>query len=616
MAPRHCTEPCFVPPHPDLLAKARTESLTSQGTVDQAVFKKKTSRLFNGERRIPGMNDGTIFPPSHFKEPTSIMAMSTAAAERAPLRGNIKVAIILAEFQDVKMTPGTKERFEELWFSTGKIPTGSVTEYYKEVSNGQVSLTGEVVGPFTLSQNMAYYANGEYGRGWPEPNSQTMANEVLDHAIGNINFAPYDNDGNGYVDAYVVVHAGRAADESGNVNDIWSVKWNLPNERDVDGVKIYGFLSVGEEAKVGVCAHEIGHLVFGWPDLYDTDYSSSGIGMWCLMSFGSWGGGGYRPVHPSAWCKANQGWIDTVVETENREITLKDVKSGFTTHRLWTNGNTSSQEYYLIENRQLTGYDESLPGSGLLIWHIDDNLWGNTDESHPKIKLVQADGAKDLQRGWNQGDMGDVYPGLSNNPVFSSTSTPNSRAYSGADTYVSVTNIPAPSPSMTFNITVKPIDQPPTGDFDPQTWYRLKNTFSPATHSLSVINDNGANSTGRIEMARDANFPSQFWQIKSNNDGTYFLRTLLLGPTRQLDIDGNDKSTPVVADAGFFSGQFWTIKPWGDGTWHLENAFTGPERYLDTMEGGPRVAMNMANVGRPTQRWTITPIRGITEPGF
>jgi immune inhibitor A len=57
------------------------------------------------------------------------------------------------------MSAGAKQRFEDLWFSTGKIPTGSVTEYYQEVSNGRISLTGEVVGPFTLSQNQAYYAN-------------------------------------------------------------------------------------------------------------------------------------------------------------------------------------------------------------------------------------------------------------------------------------------------------------------------------------------------------------------------------------------------------------------------------------------------------------------------
>ena len=37
------------------------------------------------------------------------------------------------------------------------------------------------------------------------------------------------------VDAFVVVHAGRAADETGSGDDIWSVKWVLPEEREADG---------------------------------------------------------------------------------------------------------------------------------------------------------------------------------------------------------------------------------------------------------------------------------------------------------------------------------------------------------------------------------------------
>ena len=57
------------------------------------------------------------------------------------------------------MKSGTKERMEDLFFSTGKLSTGSVTEYYKEVSNGKVAFTGEVFGPYTMSQTMSYYAN-------------------------------------------------------------------------------------------------------------------------------------------------------------------------------------------------------------------------------------------------------------------------------------------------------------------------------------------------------------------------------------------------------------------------------------------------------------------------
>ncbi|KAF2179017.1 M6 metalloprotease [Zopfia rhizophila CBS 207.26] len=615
MGPRHSDVPCFIPPHPDLLARRQNEALKVHGTANQVNLKDHRKALTLGEgRRIPGLNDGTIFPKSHFDKPVSVMAMSRAALERTPLRGSIKIAIVLVDFQDRKMAPGVKERFQDLFFSTRKIPTGSVTEYYQEVSQNKISLTGEVVGPFTLSRNLAYYANGNYGRGWPEPNSMTMADEALTAADGHINFKPYDNDGNGYVDAFVVVHAGSGAEQTGNVNDIWSVKWSLPQERRVDDVNVYGFLTIPEDAKIGVSAHEIGHLVFGWPDLYDTDNSSAGIGNWCVMSYGSWGGGGDRPVHPSAWCKATQGWIDVIPEKENHQITLADIKSGYKVHRLWKDGDTSSPEYYLIENRQLTGFDEFLPGAGLLVWHIDDGVYGNTDENHPQVKILQADGLDQLKTNWGYGDAGDPFPGLANNSTFNSTSNPDSKAYSGMDTFVSVTGIPAPSASMTFNITVKAIDQPPTGDFNGKTWYRLKNTF--AGHSLDVLNDGAGNREGLIQMSPEGNFTGQYWQILPRGDGTYAVRNRFLGPNKQLDVYGDDKLKPHLADAGLFSGQFWTIKPWGDGTWHLENAFSGPHLFFDTMEGGPRVAMNQANVGRPTQRWTITPIRAITEPGF
>ena len=117
-------------------------------------------------------------------------------------------------------------------------------------------------------------------------------------------------------------------------------------------------------------------------------------------------------------------------------------------------------------------------------------------------------------------------------------------------------------------------------------------------------------------MSRTGNFSGQFWQITPNGSGTYALRSLFLGAGRQLDVYAADKLKPHLTTAGPYSGQIWKIAPWGDGTWHLENLFSGSDLYLDTMEGGPRVAMNQANIGRPTQRWTITPLRPVTEPGF
>ncbi|KAF9701347.1 hypothetical protein EKO04_000310 [Ascochyta lentis] len=545
--------------------------------------------------------------------------MAAAATVRAPLRNAVRVIIVVVEFQDVKCPPGTIERTQDLWFSTGgKIPTGSVTEFYSEVSNNAISMTGEVIGPFTLKENMSYYANNQSGMGWPEPNSQTMADEAFQAAKkdAKIDFKPYDNDGNGYVDAFVVVHAGRDAAETGLGSDIWSVKWVLPQEQEVNGVKVFGFLTVPADAKCGVCAHEIGHLVFGWPDLYDTDSSSAGIGSWCLMSAGSWGGGGDRPVHPSAWCKSNQGWVETVVETSNRQLPLQDVKVGFKVHRLWTNGDANSQEFFLIENRQITGSDEFLPGKGLLVWHIDTRVGSNTDENHPMIKLMQADGLDQLKNNNNQGDAGDVYPGATDNRKFDSVSKPDSKSYAGTETYVSVTNIPASTTTMTFDITVKKSDRPPTSQFDPNTWYRLKNSYQTSTHCLDVINDKGADSTGLLQMAADGNYSGQYWQLKLNDDKeTYSMRTLFLGADRQLSVR-SDKKTPVLDPINpLAKGQSWTIgSPHAD--FEPQNADTEKHKYLDTMEGDKIVKMNDDNNGRPTQRWSIKPIREITEPGF
>lgn len=57
--------------------------------------------------------------------------------------------------------------------------------------------------------------------------------------------------------------------------------------------------------------------VFGWPDLYDIDNSSAGIGSWCLMGSGNWGSGGDRPVHPSA-CKLRIMFFTNVSLTRRR----------------------------------------------------------------------------------------------------------------------------------------------------------------------------------------------------------------------------------------------------------------------------------------------------------
>jgi immune inhibitor A len=407
-----------------------------------------------------GLNDGLIFPGTYYPLGTTAAVARRAAMDRAPLRGTVRVIVVLVDFSDKAMAAGAADRFRELFFSTGVLPHGSVKEYYTDVTGGLITIEGEVVGPYQMPQTIAAYAGSDNGLQSTFPNARTMANDAVTASNPDVDFTPYDNDGNGYVDAFIVVHAGRGAEETGAATDIWSHKWVLPAERTVDAVKIFAYLTIPEDAKIGVCAHELGHLLFGFPDLYDTDNTSEGIGNWCLMGAGSWGLGGDRPTHPSAWCKAVQGWINVVVQTTNAAVTINDVKSSRTVYRLWKDG-AGGNEYFLVENRQQAGYDASLPGQGLLIWHIDDAIAGNTNESHYKVALMQADGNRDLENNTNRGDAGDPWPGSTGKTAFTNTSTPDSKSYAGSDTCVSVTSIPASAAAMTVNLGVRCFVKPP-----------------------------------------------------------------------------------------------------------------------------------------------------------
>ena len=84
--------PCAAPPHPNLLARMQTDLLKVQGTADEQNFRKLTHSIVAQDRtgHMPGLNDGMIFPQSHFPKFVSTSAMSRAASDRAPLRGPIK----------------------------------------------------------------------------------------------------------------------------------------------------------------------------------------------------------------------------------------------------------------------------------------------------------------------------------------------------------------------------------------------------------------------------------------------------------------------------------------------------------------------------------------------
>jgi immune inhibitor A len=154
---------CAVAPSPELKARLKAEltawkrSTTSE-LADAVALARKPRRL--------GFDDGVIMPPERYPLGTSMKTIQSAAAVRKPLRGAVRVVVVLAEFTDRALGP-TAQHFRDLFFSTGVLPHGSVREYYREVTGGLVDIVGEVVGPFRLPHTLAWYANGNFGIGQP-----------------------------------------------------------------------------------------------------------------------------------------------------------------------------------------------------------------------------------------------------------------------------------------------------------------------------------------------------------------------------------------------------------------------------------------------------------------
>jgi immune inhibitor A len=204
------------------------------------------------------------------------------------------------------------------------------------------------------------------------------------------------------------------------------------------------YLTVPEDSRLGVIAHEIGHLLFGWPDLYDAEPNgirvTEGLGSWCLMAAGSWNNNGNTPGFPCAWCRHVQGWTNSINIQKQQDVVVSNAEENQDIYRLWTKGQ-NSQEFFMLENRQKVGFDKDLPGDGILIYQIDEVMPNNNNEDHLAVGLMQADGTRDLQQiggGFfrNQGDASDPYPGTTKNFTFGSNTKPNSKSFAGKNTGV------------------------------------------------------------------------------------------------------------------------------------------------------------------------------------
>ncbi len=443
-----------------------------------------------------------LTPQLRGDDPGSLPSAAPAApsdAPHVPHSGAAPTLVILAAFNN-QAGSTTASAWATSFFGA----SGSVRKYYTDASYGKLSVNpvaethgtanDGVVGWVTLSR--AHPNTGRMDTVTEYTNVQNTVREAVLAANPYVNFATYDTNGNGAIEPrelhVVVITAGYEASYSTACgNTVWGHQWALSYATPpvVDGKTVTGtgggaYTMFGErhcssgadnhQATIGIMVHELGHDL-GWPDLYDVSGATQGgVGEFSVMAGGSWsytsGFAGSLPTLPDAFSRSYQGWVTPTQVTGTGQTRTVPAASGSpTVYRLrdnpggvdWAFSNSGNQtgtgEYFLVENRTYSGWDASLPGCGILIWHIDETRSASTPNataSRRLVQLEQADGLGHMDGTTNRGDTGDPYPGSSGKTAFNVSTTPNSRLYSGADSQVGV-QIPAgactASKSVTFS---------------------------------------------------------------------------------------------------------------------------------------------------------------------
>ena len=352
---------------------------------------------------------------------------------------------ILIQFPDVSGTIPQSEvnNYCNQVGYTGFGNNGSVRDYFWDVSRHKLTYTNVVTNYYTAAHNRDHYTDPSITYG---TRARELIREALDWLVASsFSFAPLSSDSGGYIYALNIFYAGPTVNAWSE--GLWPHSWNLGTPYVVGSKRFfdYQFTSMGSQLALGTFCHENGHMICDFPDLYDYGYESRGSGRFCLMS----SSGSTNPVQVGAYLKNAAGWSDSVTPISAGTHSVVAGQNDFHLHE------RTSTEYFIIENRQQTGRDATLPDAGLAIWHIDETGSNNNEQMtaalHYECALEQADGAFNLESGANSGDSGDLYGGPSA-PAFDNTTTPSSRWWDGSSSGLTITSISSPGPTMTFTV--------------------------------------------------------------------------------------------------------------------------------------------------------------------
>ncbi len=455
--------------------------------------------------------DGTA-PPWGGSGPNAILASKILQANQAamakglqappapPIAGSHPAVIILIE----NAAAGAPFAYSAASLWSQRLV--DIDAYYNEVSVGNLRIVKAteshgaandgVIGPLTVS---GLHSGSDID--WN--NSATLAAAAIRAANPYINYASFDADLNGTIEAdelHILIY--QAGDEKSYSSSATPRAWahnvwaepsltNLTPSTDSDGVSLTSYNYCGSEfnggsmATMGQMVHELGHDI-GLPDLYDADGAGSGgnwagLGGHCLMAAGSWGGSsGDSPVHINGFLKSWLAWttLTTVSAPGDLHMSLAAVNGSNAVVKILPA--VTANDFFIVENRQQTGFDAGLPGSngGLAVYHCDSSILNdnnirrtnsvNQNPSNPGIAIEQANGATDLRTNPNSQGADTDYFRTGNKTVFNGGTTPSSNLKSGAASGVDLNAVSDSGATMTFQIGNPPPG--PQAKFNPKTY--------------------------------------------------------------------------------------------------------------------------------------------------
>lgn len=367
-----------------------------------------------------------------------VMAGATGG-EGIGVTGKRKGLVILVNFKDKKMqSKHTQAEWNDYFNKVGYNKygnNGSVHDYFYAQSYGKLDLEFDVIGPVTVSKNMAAYGANDAQGNDIDPAGMIKEACELAYAKEKMDMSQYDWDGDGAVDQVYVIYAGYGEAAGGEKNTIWPHEWDIQGggySLVLGGQRIRTYACSSELnggngtdiSGIGTACHEFSHCM-GIPDFYDTAGGGCfGMDAWDLMDYGSYGGDGYEPTGYNTYEKWVSGWIEPTILTAPCYIkNMKPLSDAPEACVVFNEANKN--EYYIFENRQLKGTDVALPNHGMLVIHVDydqkvwfDNEVNNTS-NHQRFTVVPAD-----NKLTSETVTGDTYPGTTKSTELTDTSKP------------------------------------------------------------------------------------------------------------------------------------------------------------------------------------------------